>query len=256
MRKSKNSAPSFCLGKLAATEDGRDLKFAHYRTTPLPKHPAQFGHENLVKSWGMLGNDRYGDCVFAGAAHETIMLNLEAQRALKFSDDAVLSDYAAVTGFRKNDPSTDQGTNVRDAMKYRQSTGIVDASGARHRIGAYVSIDVEDIDSMLEAIYLFGCIGIGVRFPNSAMDQFNAGKPWSVVRRSRVEGGHYVPLVAKRDMLMCVTWGKLQPVTDSFIQTYCDEAWAFISPEALTGGKSLEGFDAATLEQDLMALRS
>jgi hypothetical protein len=31
-------------------------------------------------------------------------------------------------------------------------------------------------DQLALAIYLFGAIGIGIKFPNTAMDQFNAGK--------------------------------------------------------------------------------
>jgi hypothetical protein len=33
-----------------------------------------------VAHWGMLGNDHYGDCVWAGAAHETMLWNKEAAR--------------------------------------------------------------------------------------------------------------------------------------------------------------------------------
>jgi hypothetical protein len=86
------------------------------------------------------------------------------------------------------------------------------------------------------------------------MDQFNAGRPWSIVSGSPLEGGHYVPLVALRGDLYCVTWGKLQPLTRAFLTKYCDEAWAILSPEMLTGGKSLEGFDLAQLQSDLKAL--
>ena len=53
------------LGKRPATEDTRDLLFARYvEPAKLPTPPAQFGHETLFKpkSWGMLGNDEWGDC--------------------------------------------------------------------------------------------------------------------------------------------------------------------------------------------------
>jgi hypothetical protein len=43
-------------------------------------------------------------------------------------------------------------------------------------------------------------------------------------------------------------------MTPQFYKTYCDEAWAILSPEMLKAGKSLEGFDLASLQADLKAL--
>jgi hypothetical protein len=143
---------------------------------------------------------------------------------------------------------------VRDALNYRRKTGLIDAAGNRHKIGAFLALEPGNVDHLLEALYLFGIVGIGIQFPDSAMDQFNAGKPWSVVAGARIEGGHYVPLVAKRSNLECVTWGRIQPMTSQFYAKYCDEAWAILSPEMLKGGKSPEGFDLAQLQTDLNAV--
>ncbi len=88
------------------------------------------------------------------------------------------------------------------------------------------------------------------------MSQFDAGKPWSVVKGSRIEGGHYIPIVARRGSYVnVVTWGKTQRCTQSFIRTYCDEAWCVVSTEILNGqGQTPEGFDMAALRADLNAL--
>ena len=88
------------------------------------------------------------------------------------------------------------------------------------------------------------------------MTQFNAGKPWSVVAGSQIEGGHYVPVVGRRSgYVEVVTWGKTQRCTASFLKAYCDEAWAIVSPEILNAtGKTPEGFDLAALKADLAAL--
>jgi hypothetical protein len=67
-------------------------------------------------------------------------------------------------------------------------------------------------------------------------------------------GGHYVPLVADRGNLVCVTWGRLQQMTLQFYKGYCDEAWAILSLEMLKGGLSLEGFAMTQLQIDLSAL--
>ena len=86
------------------------------------------------------------------------------------------------------------------------------------------------------------------------MDQFNAHQPWSVVPGPPATEGHYIPLVAYRTNLECVTWGRIQQMTQQFYKTYCDEAWAILSPEMLKVGKSLEGFDLAQLQADLKQL--
>lgn len=245
------------LGKLPARKDAVKFKLANYiDPAALPKPPKSFGHENLVgaKLWQMLGNDQYGDCVWAGAAHETMMWNLEAGKHIDFQDQNVLSDYAAVTGFNPNDPNSDQGTDMQAAASYRRKTGIVDASGNRHQVAAYLAIKPGNLTELYQAMYLFGAVGIGIQFPKSAMDQFDRGKPWSVVKDSPIDGGHYVPLVAHRSHLMCVTWGQVQPMTLGFFQKYNDEAIAYVSLEALQNNKSPEGFDAAALLADLNKL--
>jgi hypothetical protein len=254
--------PDLMLGKQPATEDQRDLMFAKYvKPKELPTPPSQFGHETLfgAKDWGMLGNDQWGDCAWAGPAHETMLLAKEGGKPTTFSTDAVLSDYSAGTGF---DPHagppghnpTDQGSNVREVLKYRAKTGIVDAGGTRHKIGAYVKLDPGNVNQIEQALYLFEVVGIGIQFPGSAMDQFNNGHPWDVVAGAQIEGGHYIPLVAKRDNLGVVTWGALQEMTHAFYEKYCDEAWAYISEEDLQEGKSPEGFAIEELQADLAAL--
>lgn len=250
------------LGKQPATEDKRDLMFAKYaQPSQLPTPPAQFGHEDLfgAKDWGMLGNDQWGDCAWAGPAHETMILTTEGGHPVSFTTDAVLSDYAAGTGFDPNagppgQNPTDQGSNVREVLKYRQKTGVVDGNKTRHKIGAYVKLDEKNLDQVLEAMYLFEVVGIGIEFPASAMDQFNHGEPWDVVQGAKIEGGHYIPLVAKRENLEVVTWGALQQMTQAFYEKYCDEAWAYISVEDLKDNKSPEGFDLEELQADLAAV--
>ena len=249
----------FKLGKKAATYDKRDLLFAKYRVdgVELPKLPKRFGHGKLIRKWGMLGNDRVGDCVLAGGAHETMLWNREAGIHVDFTDEGVLSDYSAITGYNPNDPNTDQGTDPRQAFDYRRSTGLVDAAGKRHTLGAYVALEPGNWDQLLEATYIFSGVGIGVEFPSSAMDQFNQGKPWSVVSGNvPIEGGHYIPAIghASSSTVTIVTWGKAIHMTRGFYEKYCDEAYALLSPEYLKDGKSPEGFDLTALQADLAAL--
>jgi hypothetical protein len=259
---------TFHYGKQAATADPRDLKFARYRTPqPLPAPPADWGYDNVIAhgGWGMLGNDSWGDCVWAGAAHEHILTSTVAKRPVAFDDAGVLSDYSATTGFDPNagvpgQNPTDRGTNVRAALGYRRATGIVDASGTRHKITAYLALDIGkikagDFSEVAEAAYLFGAVGIGIQVPQSAETEFHDHKMWSYVAGSPNAGGHYVPIVAHRHHIECVTWGRVQPMGDRFVSHYVDEAWAIVNPDFLdVNGQNPAGFNMSQLMADLAAL--
>jgi hypothetical protein len=246
------------LGKKPARAGAITFALARYAdAAALPAVPATFGHDGLIgaKDWLMLANDRYGDCVWAGAAHETMMLEREAGTIVSFTDADVLGDYAAVTGFDPKAPQTDQGTDMQAAADYRRKTGICDWGGKRHTIAAYLALEPGNLTHLYQAAYLFGAVGIGLEFPASAFDQTDRGEPWDVVTQSPNEGGHYVPLLGRRaDGLHVVTWGALQVMTEAFLKTYCDEAIAYVSRECLVAQKSPEGFDYGALIGDLAAL--
>jgi hypothetical protein len=205
----------------------------------------------------MLANDRYGCCVFAGAAHETMLLAKEAGRAVAFSDACVLSDYSALTGFDADDPSTDQGTDMQQAAAYRRTTGVLDAAGARHVIAAYLALEPGRVDHLLLAAYLFSVVGIGLVLPSSAIDQSKRGETWDLVNGSPSAGGHYVPLVGRlaSGMLVAVSWGRAQLMTARFFQAFCDEAIAYVSTEDLIDQRSPEGFSYSDLIRDLAELK-
>lgn len=254
--------PALRLGKAPASEDRRDLLFVNYvDVAQLPATPAEFGHEKLFpeKGWGMLGNDEWGDCAWAGPAHETMMLSTEGGHPAAFTTAGVLSDYAAGTGFDAGAGApghnpTDKGSDVRKVLAYRRKTGIVDATGSRHKIGAFVKLEPKNLTHVYQALYLFQTVGIGIEFPGSAMQQFNEGKPWSVVAGAQIEGGHYVCCVAKRHNVEIVTWGALQQMTVEFFETYCDEAWVYLSTEDLEKETDPEGFKLSQLKEDLKKL--
>jgi hypothetical protein len=256
----ETKVPALKLGKQPAAPRPTDFKFSDFAATiKLPTVPSRFGHGGAYSDWKMLGNDRYGDCVWAGAAHEHMLINKVVQKTdVPFDDTTVLGDYAAATGFDPNDPSTDNGTDVHKALSYRRKVGIADSTGARHKIGAYVSLDPKNWEHLEQAAFIFGAVGIGVEFPSSAMDQFNAREPWDYVAGSKVEGGHYVPTVGSlesKDQATVITWGKHQVMTNAFYEQYNDEAWAYITNEELrSDGTGLHGFDIQKLNSYLAAL--
>lgn len=259
------------LGKKPATTDERDITFAALKleVPTLPHPPARFGHGDLYHGdgWLMLGNgpdetvapgfQGAGDCVFAGAAHETMLTNRLAGRQINFTGANVIADYSAVTGYVPGDETTDQGTEVRVALGYRRHVGIADAAGVRHKIGAYVRIDPKDYDQLMQAAYVFSAVGIGFEFPASAWDQFDKGQSWEPVPGAEILGGHYVPVVGRssRSTAGVLSWARRQGMTRTFYEAYNDEAWAIVYPEELRAGRNERGFDLAGLTAALAALR-
>jgi hypothetical protein len=246
------------LGKKSA-RDAVSFRFATYfDATALPVPPLVFGKPWLVTDWGVFANDTLGDCVWAGAAHETMLWTAEAGTPVQFTDSNVVSDYSAETGYFPGASSTDQGTDMQEAAAYRLKTGVVDATGTRHKIDAYVALKPGNLDQLALAAFLFGAAGVGIQFPSSAYDQFDNAEPWTPVSGSSIEGGHYVPIVGRNRAgnFLCVTWGRLHAVTPAFLTTYMDEGIGFLSFERLRGNASPQGYDAATLQADLKLLQA
>jgi hypothetical protein len=265
------------LGKRPATYDHRDLRFSDVRSgvslPHIPKPGGGYGMDFGATGWLMLGNgpcddgsvtdqssyayQGAGDCAWAGPGHETMEFDKNAGRPVaKFTCKNILDQYAQYLGLKdasELDSNNDQGSDVREVLSWRQSKGLLDASGNAHKIGTYVSIEPGNVKDLWDALWLFDAVGIGINFPGSAMDQFNQGKPWSVVPGAQIEGGHYIPLVGHptNDVWTCVTWGQRQTLTQQFLTTYCEEAWAYITPERYNAvtGKSPQGWRDVDLQE-------
>lgn len=254
----------FQYGKADAEYRASDPLFTSFRLSSQSTSvvvPSVFGHGNSFQNWGMLGNDEWGDCVWAGAAHETELLsNLAAggvteRQIVSFGTKEVLSDYKAVTGFNFT-AETDNGTNVHDALEYRIKTGILDSTGRRHKIVAFVALEPGNLEHLRHALYIFEAVGIGFQVPRSAEEQFRNNQVWQVTPGNpEIVGGHYVPLVGVPAVgnLACVTWAKRQVMTDAFFTKYCDEAYAYITEEELNRKTQANwgGFNWASLKESL-----
>lgn len=185
--------------------------------------------------WPMYGNADWGDCVFAEIGHSINQLTFYATGSeVQPTEDDILGGYSDVTGFDPNagppgNNPTDRGTYVQDALAYWRKTGI-----AGHKILAYASLDVSNLAEIKQAIAIFGSISVGMNFPASAMDQFNRGQVWDVVRGAKNEGGHCVLVGAYGNgRLGLVTWGAEAEMTEAFWRKYVDEAWVVLDLEGL-----------------------
>ena len=104
---------------------------------------------------------------------------------------------------------------------------------ATYKIQAFSELDLADHAQVMQAIVLDIGVGLGLRLPIAAQAQFEAGKPWDVVRGRKGAvnswGGHYVFVSGYTPLgPVCVTWGRKQQMTWAFFDKYCDEAYAII----------------------------
>ena len=218
--------------------------FLDYAT--LPPIPAQVDYLSEVTDWPVYLNDQIGDCTCAAAGHMIeAWSRYGAGTTVEVTDQDVLTAYEAVGGYVPGDPATDQGAVMQDVLGYWRKTGI-----GGHRILAFAQVDVTNFAEVYAALYLFGTVYIGVNFPASAMQQFDAGQPWSVVADDGgIIGGHAVNL-GQRDGtgLKVVTWGRVQDLDQAWFGRYCEEAWIVCDQEWITAtGGSPEGLDVAAL---------
>lgn len=245
----------FKLGKKPARPDAVKMKFGSYfDAAKLPPVPALIGHPWLVRIWGMLGNDRAGDCVWAGFCHETALLHADSNLTVPtFTTKTVFADYHDATGFNPGDPSTDQGTDLQDGASYRQKTGIIDILGQRHKIDIYTALRVGDLNEIALAVFLFGAAGIGVRLPDTAEQQFNRMEPWTVEKGASIVGGHYIPCVGRNSLgdFLFVSWGRLTAATPNWVQTYMDEGICYVDRDRLNRNNvSPQNYNLAQLTDD------
>jgi hypothetical protein len=237
------------LGKLPVRTDVRTLSLARYvDAANLPAPPDAFDETSGVVSWPMYANDRIGDCTTAAAAHMIEAWTAAGRgRTVELPEGAVLDAFEHV---KLTDPFTgEEGAIELDVLRYWRATGI-----GGHRIGAYARVAVHDRRLVQAAAWLFGGLYIGLQMPASARDQpvWDWTGTLTGPARPGSWGGHAVDVVRYGATgLTVVTWGRLQELTWSFWDRYCDEAYCILSQDFLENGQAPNGFDLAALEADL-----
>jgi hypothetical protein len=235
----------------------------YFSTFKKPKAtPPAFIDYSRIPVIGMLGNDNWGDCVFAGDGHTVEQQTYFGQGVeYQVSESQALAAYSAVTGFNPNagppgENPTDNGAEVQQGLDFLRKTGF-----GGHKIAAFAQLDPRNMNDVKLAVAEFGAVAVGLAFPDSAMTQFNAGQPWDVVAGSPIDGGHRVTLVGyDATYLYVFTWNAVQKVTYAFWNEYIaangGEAWAHISEDWISAAKGVdpEGIDKYTFGAQFAAL--
>lgn len=214
------------------------LKLSDYIHAKLANPPAAISRPHPGFQWGMLANDKIGDCVIAMMLHSIEDFHLDAGTPPPaFTDADAISIYSAITGYNPNDPSSDRGTDEGAAMRHWEHPGLQSTDNGSHTIVATVAVDPSNLNECRIAIDEFIDLQIGIALPISAQGQTE----WTVVGDGKTGhsapgswGGHGIPYREyDAATFKCVTWGAELLLTVPFHQDYAQEAHVVVTQEML-----------------------
>ena len=249
------------LGKGAARHDPRALLMASYSTAcAAHRRPRAY---DLTTKLACLGNDGKRSARrlhLRGRGSPDHGVDGERRKKMVTpTDKQIVAAYSAITGYNPATGANDNGAVEVDVLNFWRQSGI-----AGHKIGAYMALEPANHTHVMDSVYMFEGCYIGVQLPISAQDQVKNHQPWSVPPGGPTGdgkpgswGGHAVPVVAYDIRgVTVVTWGALQMMTWGFWEAYCEESYAILSTDYLTGKKTTpQGFNLQQLQADLADLK-
>jgi len=174
----------------------------------------------------MYANDRYGDCVIAARAHQTLRFEkYEQDQLLPITDQEVIDQYFKESG------GLDVGLYLLNSLKSWRKDGWA-AAGKRYNIYAFASVDWRDHEEVKHCIHLLGGVNFGMLVYEEDLEQFKAGEIWHLTGDpGSLQGGHGVYLCAYAyddEGITCMTWGKRQKMAWDFWDVRVDEAYGIV----------------------------
>lgn len=232
------------------------LNLGNHLTGSAPAE-AHYGHVPVI---GMLGNDQWGDCVFAGVGHsaEATSFYGQAQEVVVTTEQA-LAGYSAGTGFDPaagppGDNPTDNGATLQEGYDYYHRTGF---GGVK--ADAFGFLDHTNTNQWQQAVAQLGPILLGVGVGQAEEVAFDNGTPWDLQPgRHAAEENHAVLLCGyyATGNYFVYTWGGLQAVTQRWFRGAVYEAWASVSKGWVNKmtGRDPFGVNLVTLGQEYTAI--
>lgn len=214
------------LGRNKSPADHRDLPLRAVLQGHLPAPPPARSWDDCLADTPipLFKNDLYGCCAFAAQGHLHLTWARNHGLLGTITDDDVLAAYGSATGFTVADPTTDNGADMRSALKHWRSRGI-----GGHKIGAYASIDPSDHVAIKAAINLFGGVYVGAALPKNVLNQLHWTYQPGLGSSVGSLGGHCVVACQyDRQFVVVKSWGRLIKVTWDWWDRYVDEVWTMI----------------------------
>jgi len=219
------------LGRRPARFDARFPRFTAV-TDALPDPPAFANWYADVPAWHTLGNDFCGDCVIAAALHQTLQMTsyLHPGHAKQPTDTEAVNSYAAITGYVRGKPATDQGTYVmgRGGLIEHWMKNGLHCGGVLNKPTAVVQITRPEPRHWQQAIGTFGSVMFGIDLPQSIADSDPLPFVWRDAS-GPVAGGHEIlavgyQTVSGTSLYDCITWGERVRLTEEFLLAVFSEA--------------------------------
>ncbi len=177
-----------------------------------------------ITTWGMDGNDKYGDCGPAAMDHYQVSKSGNVGLINKLGGFGPLPLY-----FSYGKSQGEQGT--------QPDQGVVNATWLLYLyhqkiIEGMVELDHTNKLEINQAMIDFGGVLLGVDLTPTAQNQFESHEPWNVstTQQPTPQLGHDILLV-KFDPTggTIITWGGIQRVTNSFLDVCVQTAWVIVT---------------------------
>jgi hypothetical protein len=223
-------------------------------TIGLPSAPPTVNWGYNVPTWGMMLNDRLGDCTCAALGHAVQLWSYKATGTeITPSDNEVENAYEQWCGYNPANPSSDEGGVESDIL-----TGVLNKPNALfgQTLEGFAAFRPIIQTSMMDAIWLFGLSYLGFMLPISVQGQEQWLVPASGLNGPGAPGswgGHAIVAVAYEPRgIWVVSWGKLIFVSWDFVTNYCVEGYALYV--SLWANSAPNEFNAAQLKADMSLL--
>ena len=191
--------------------------------------------------FGMLLNDKLGDCVPAEMIHSVELFHIAAGTTVPpFADIDAQNLYSLVGGYVPGKPNTDQGTDPTKAWNLWKTHGIhCKANNSVHKIQDLVGFDPSDVNLRHLAIYEFDAAQYAIALPAAWQGQ----PKWSGVpiegEQNTVPGswgGHGICARAydSTGAEDIVTWGEDLVAEGDSLSAYLQQAAVVVSNEMLS----------------------
>jgi hypothetical protein len=249
-----------------APKNAPALRFGSFLQSGAPAYPQDENYLATLTDWQMLGNDVAGDCNAVTWANTrrlvTATLSTEyyptqAQVWQFYQTQNPNFDPNGTAATNGPGSSADQGMDIQTGLEYLQSTGGPDGVKAV----AFAKVDHTQLAEVKAALAIFGALWLGINVLDANQQEFSAGKAWTDVSGSPIEGGHAILGGGyTTDDVRFITWAKETEFAKSFwdgvVQgnPLVEESWVAIWPEHLGTKEFEQGINLSQLAADYLAL--
>jgi hypothetical protein len=225
---------SLKLGKAPAKSDARTPPVMALINQAKIQVPMEKDRSTKIADtkWGMLGNDDYGDCDWAGYAHALMLMGAVENKPWHTSTSTVVAAYLQYSN------QQDTGTVMLDALNLRRKYQWANFGAPMLEAYAGISLGSGTAKSIAASTYVCSCALLGIALPEVLQrTPYN----WDVQPPARLInewapgswGGHAVPNISYNLLtgkFKVISWDHEVPVSQRFLECYTDEGYAPLHP--------------------------